>query len=382
MSHIHVCLVSDHLIPNIVPVAQFQPDELFLISTDAMEKKNKSAHIIASLKSMGIDYSSKHQIIQVVEDSIVDCQQKIAEWITEREDADFLVNLTGGTKIMSIATYESFKDYGSKMFYVPIGQTQKMINVFPKRLTSTTTSLTKRLKVADYLAAYGLTIKNSKKLPYLIEEARTRSEHADWIAKHYQDLKNLLFWLGGILRPHRDDKKPFLLQDSFSRASHTEVELLNRLGFKVVGKEIEKELSKSEIQFLTGGWLEEFCFNQLEMICGSEIEDLAISIEISNPVGTSNEFDLMFTSNNKLYTVECKSGDQNDDKKADALYKVAALQKDFGLSVSSFFISTSPHILKDGVLRPSIHARAEQFRTKVITPDNVINFGSIVKNSL
>ncbi len=381
MSHIHVCLVSDQTTPNILPIAEYKPDELLLISSAAMENKNKSAHIIASLKSMGLDYSNKYNILQVVEDSIVDCHRKIDEWITGRDDAEFIVNLTCGTKVMSIAIYEFFKDFGSRMFYVPLGQNQ-MVNIFPKRSSNQIYPLNNRIKVLDYLAAYGFEAKNSTKLAQLAGDATNRKELAFWITTHYQQIRNILSWLGGALRPHRDTKKPFTLKDSFFGATRTELEFLKMAGFLVQGDSIEKELVKSEIQFLTGGWLEEFCFNELHPLLGSGIDDLVIGIEIRNPVGTSNEFDLMFTRENALYTVECKSGDQNDDKKADALYKVAALQKDFGLYVNSFFVSTSPYILKDGELKPSLQARAEQFRTKVITPDKVVDFRNEVKNSL
>lgn len=91
----------------------------------------------------------------------------------------------------------------------------------------------------------------------------------------------------------------------------------------------------------------------------------------------------MFTRNNALYTVECKSGDQNEDRNTDALYKVAALQKEFGLRVGSFFVSTSPNILdKNGTVRASITARSEQYNTCVVPPDRVVDFGAILKGRL
>ncbi len=380
MNHIHVCLVSDHVIPNILPVAEQQPDELVLISTAEMERKHKSAHIIASLQSMGLDYGSRHHKIEVVEDSITDCQRKLSAWMSGREDADFVVNLTGGTKIMSIAAFEQFKDYGSKMFYIPIGKNE-MVNIFPKRSSNQILPLIQRLKVDDYLAAYGLTSLNHARLLMMKQDALNRKETAEWMVAEYSKLKSLLTWLGGALRNHRKKKK-YLLQETFSGTNHSGQQFLQRLGFSVHGDQIEKELTKSEIQFLTGGWLEEFCFNEVCTLLGSGIDDVVIGISIENSKGTSNEFDVMFTLGNALYTVECKSGDQHTDEKTDALYKVAALQKEFGLRVGSFFVSTSPYILKDGVIKPWLAARAEQFSTTVVTPDNVAGFSKILKETL
>ena len=292
-----------------------------------------------------------------------------------------MVNLTCGTKIMSIAAFEQFKDYGSKMFYIPIGHNE-MVQIFPKRSTNQIIPLQQRLKVTDYLVAYGLTPQNRAKLADMEREALSRRDIAAWMVAEYPQLKNLLIWLGGALRTHRDDKKPFLLQGVFSDANETERELLQRMGFNLQGDQLEKELPKSDIQFLTGGWLEEYCFNEVHTLRGKGVDDVVIGISIKNPKGTSNEFDVMFTRGNALYTVECKSLDQHEDQKTDALYKVAALQKDFGLRVRSFLVSTSPHIMKNGVIKPSLAARAEQFNTTVIAPDEVKNFGKLLADKL
>jgi hypothetical protein len=381
MKSVHVCLVSDQTIPNILGIIHQKPDELLLLTTREMENKNKSAAILACLKGMGLDYGACQHKIEIIEDSITDCQRKLASWISGREDDDFMVNLTCGTKIMSIAAFEQFKDYGSRMFYIPFGRNE-MVHIFPKRSSNLIVPLQQRLMVTDYLAAYGLTVINRNKLPEMERDSVARREIASWIVAEYPNLKNLLCCLGGALRTHRDDRKPFLLNSVFSGATGAEIELLHKMGFQVSGDTLEKELQKSEIQFLTGGWLEEFCFNEVTSLRGGGIDDGVIGIAIKNQKGTSNEFDVMFTRDNALYTVECKSLDQHDDKKTDALYKVAALQKEFGLRVGSYFVSTSPYILRDGALKPAIAARAEQFNTIIIPPDEVSCFAQRLRQSL
>ena len=69
----------------------------------------------------------------------------------------------------------------------------------------------------------------------------------------------------------------------------------------------------------------------------------------------------MFTVDNALYSVECKSLDQQDDKRFfnGAFYKIGALQKEFGLRGKSFLVSTSPYIMKNDEIRASVRARAE-----------------------
>ncbi|MBC2710645.1 MAG: DUF1887 family protein [Desulfosarcina sp.] len=380
MKNIHVCLVSDQTVPNILAIEQLKPDELLLVSTLGMEAKGKSGHILDCLACKGLDYRNRYQVLTVVENSLIDCHRKLEAWIQSREESDFVVNLTGGTKIMSIAAYEFFKDYGCQMIYIPIHRNEYIIP-FPKRGTQKPVLLSQRLSVAEYLKAYGLNALNVHHLPGMAQEARQRKELAHWIVVQYEKLKNLLIWLGGALRPHRGDRE-FELKGSFSGATNEEYELMKRMGFSVNGSDLEKRLPKSEIQFLTGGWLEEYCFNEVSSNLGRGIDDVVIGIQIKNPKGTDNEFDVMFTKENALFTVECKSLDQQEDKRTEALYKVAALQKDFGLRVGSFLVSTSPYILKNGQVRPSIAARAEHLNTDVISPYEVLNFGQRLKEKL
>ena len=119
-----VSLVSDQTIPNILIAAHYAPDHLLFLTTRSMEDRGKSEAILQTLALRGQDYSVRHQKIEVAPDSIVDLQNKIAEWVRSNpEDFHFIVNLTGGTKLMSIAAYDVFMDFGSEMVY--LADTQK-----------------------------------------------------------------------------------------------------------------------------------------------------------------------------------------------------------------------------------------------------------------
>ncbi|KWT94950.1 Card1-like endonuclease domain-containing protein [Candidatus Magnetominusculus xianensis] len=385
MRHICVSLVSDQTIPNILGIYHFKPDELLFITTDVMEKRGKRDHIVNTLKRYGSAYdysgSRSHHII-VKEDSVLDCKRNLDQWIDsdDRETSTFTVNLTCGTKIMLIAAYEYFKEYAARMIYIPIGKNE-FITPFPKSEALKNTALDFRLNVQDYLAAYGIKIENEHKLSANCDEAQKRLELSKWIVKNYNEIKPLMNRLSEKLRKHRNDKE-FPYETSYAPKCGQEKELFNKVGIKYENNKYSKNLSKSEIIYLTGGWLEEYCYNELIQFVGKDIDDVVLGVSCKKD-DSKNEFDVMFTKDNALYTVECKSLDQDDDKKADALYKIAALQKNFGIKVESFFVSTSPHILyEDGSLKQHIAARAEQFSTKVITPSEVINFADLVAKKL
>lgn len=381
MSHVHVCLVSDQTIPNILGIYHFKPDTVFFITTKEMEKKEKTAAIVDTLKSMGLDFEGRYKKIIVAEDSILDCHRKIDESVQDVQEPEFSVNLTNGTKIMSIAAYDYFKDYGSKMIYIPINKNE-FISPFPKKAHVKPETLDLRLTVSQYLTAYGLKVSNHNKLERYSKEALERKDLSRWIASNYSKVKNLLVVLGGALRNHRDDSKDYMLQEDFNGATPSDKELIRRLGMSMSGDIISKLMNRSEIRYVTGGWLEEFCFCEIQDYLGKGIDDIKIGLKLKNRKGSENEFDVMFTMDNALYFVECKTLEQQNLDYKDILYKIGALQHDFGLRVNSFWVTTSSRILKNDELLPAVEARAAQFNTVIVPPKDVPCFGKIVAEKL
>lgn len=378
MKKILVSLVSEQTIPNILAICHFKPDELLFVSTKKMEDNGKTTAILNTLKKLGFKYESKPIIVQ--EDSILDCHKQMNKWIEGKEDAEFIVNLTGGTKIMSIAAYEYFKDYSSKMVYIPIPKNEFIVP-FPKKTPGLPTKLNLRLTVTQYMTAYGLEIMNESKLKGYHEEAYKRKDLSECIVKNYDNFKCVLSWLSDKLRTHRD-KKEVDFEDIFQGITQREMQFFSKFGFKNENGVISKKLERSEIKYLTGGWLEEFCFNTILKWHCYGVDDVVIGLQLRNSQGRDNEFDVMFTKDNALYFVECKSLDQHEDKDATALYKVGALQREFGLRVGSFFVTTSPYILKDGKVKESVRARADQFKTTIIPPLEIDKFGEVIGNKL
>lgn len=282
---------------------------------------------------------------------------------------------------MSIAAYEFFKDYSSKMIYVPIPKNEFIVP-FPKKRPGKPVKLGLRLSVIEYLTAYGLTVVNEPHLKRYREEAAKRKELSKWITANYDNLEKLFKWLCGILRNNRG-KKRFVLKDKFWGTTNEEKHLLSRLNFNYNEDIVSKGIERSEIIYLTGGWLEEFCFAEVSEWLGKGIDDVVMGLQLKNRQGNNNEFDIMVTKDNALYFVECKSLDQPEDKNANALYKIGALQNEFGLTISSFFVTTSPHILKKhGGIKESIEARAKQFKTTLVPPSKVSQFGELFMERL
>ena len=155
---------------------------------------------------------------------------------------------------------------------------------------------------------------------------------------------------------------------------------------------IKGEIAKHEFDFLTGGWLERFCFNELNELKERGIfNDLGINVRVRNlstGMEAENEFDVLFTYNNNLYMIECKSLNQGHDAETDILYKISALQADLGrLTTKSFLASTASDNIIDkkdnpGEIKEFLKKRAKLLNCSIIKPSDLINIKEEIKKEL
>lgn len=378
MNHIHICLVSEQTIPNILAIHHFKPDKIIFCTTEKMEDQNKSKAIIDTLKLYELDYSSKSDKVLVDQDCLEDCESRFNNEIAQKCGNDKLtVNLTGGTKIMVIGAYNVFQKHNSQMIYTPIPKNE-FIEIFPKQGDCRSpVSLNLRLTVEAYVTAYGVKVKNKNKLEPL--KTKKNEKTSKWMLHNYDAIERLLSsFIKEKLNEHRDDKKGYVFKMNYPHFGQKEKELLGLLGFEIRNNSIEKMLTKYEVRFLTGDWLSDFCYNEISKL---SIDNCITGIELVSPKGADNEFDVLFTKDNALYIVECKSLKQEHDKDADILYKISALQQDFGLKVDGFLVSTARNIIdKQCSIKEHIIRRSKQCKTEVIHPDDIKNLGLWIKN--
>lgn len=160
-----------------------------------MEDKGKTRAILDTLNLRDLDYSGRYQKLEVVEDSIIDLQNKVSQWLSQTlEEYQFIVNLTGGNKLMSLAAYDFFKELGSDMVYVPIPQNRCLVP-FPKLRPKSPGLLQDRLTVIEYLTACNFKINNLNTLERNRQRAFSRKELTNFIFDQYEQVKPLLKWL-------------------------------------------------------------------------------------------------------------------------------------------------------------------------------------------
>lgn len=153
MTHL-ISLLSEHLLPNFLVAKEYegQYDSHIFITTQRMGEKGMTSRYCYAL---GVDKKDV-RIVVLSEEDLPDAREKLQNENFSRDDK-YLVNLTGGTKIMSIAVFQHFYKYNADYFYVPIA-TNKIENV----RTGENLPLTYQANIEEYLSLYGLYIETSE----------------------------------------------------------------------------------------------------------------------------------------------------------------------------------------------------------------------------
>jgi len=328
MANILVSLVSEQTIPNVLLIKELKLiDKHLLVSTEKMERFGKSQAIISA---SGISPDKffeppaetpfKPPIITVIEDSLSDIEIKLKSLNFDDNDV-FFVNLTGGTKIMSIGVYNFFRNKRSQIFYIPIGKNIYR-QIFPE-IKQPDVLITHNLSVNDYLTSYGIEITNAADIHGLSVDAKFTTEFFNvYLANPLPQVVQTLRSLRGKKSVAIDSVaglRPFLQDISFPLTS-------------------SDHLTQAQIKYLTGDWFEEYIYSLIQ----SSSSTVATGIKIKRGK-VENEFDVVFTRENGLYVIECKTNviDSETGKNilGETLYKLAALRKDFGLYVKAYIFT-------------------------------------------
>ena len=369
-----VVLVSEQTIPNVVYLKNLHDfgegfDKVLLVTTEKMERgENKKPKSEAILEAFDPEFleEDKHYKLYVDEKMLFNVEKRLSDYFKYKKFDKIFVNITGGTKIMSLAAYKFFDEFNNEaveMVYLPLSKSDsyKQIKPLGSDGKAIDVPIKARLSVDEYLKASGV-------------EYETQNLHCIELSEHlyrvYFEKENVINQVTQILREYRSEKKRKKIKQSedYSRAK----ELLRKIGV-----DIEKGLydlrRKRWVDFFSGGWFEEYVYSRIQKMC---IDDAKLNVEIKRKrkndtkKGVENEFDVMFTKDNYLYIVECKSGDMNSSDTTNSLYKTAQLKKELGLSVESYFLSLSRKLLNKNI-KGDIKARSEILGVDLIFRDEI-----------
>jgi hypothetical protein len=297
MSKTIISLISDHSIPNLKLIKEFkeETDSFIFLTTEKMEDVSASDFLI-----MAANISSKKtKKILLNPNSLSDIENTLFD-INEDTYTEYLVNITGGTKLMAIASLNYFSAFQNvKIIYVPIGLNYYR-QIFP-RIQEPNIVFNENLNLIEYLTAYKLKITSKSHTVYNAIIAKNMMQKT---LIHKSDLTNIA-----------EIKKAHTNKDPFLRV------------------------------YYSGKWFEEYIYFLIKTTLKLKKSEIATSVEIEHALDKNirNEYDVIFVYQNKIYVIECKAYQGTTNLKAKLekdLYKLGALDDDFGLIANSILITT------------------------------------------
>jgi hypothetical protein len=375
-----LCLLSDQHVPNLLSVHHFKPDRLVLIESTAMQHKEAARHFREALQIGRLDFTTDDRcLVQPLdaEDNLDAVRSSLQQAFRRYPPEEWIANLSGGTKPMSIATYEFFKAVGARLVYVNFQKPDVMLGMDGRPAERCEYRPTLR----EFLAGYGFELtRQQQDLDSAEDRARSWFACATQIALSCPEQ---LLCLGDLQDPavkkRWDEARRKGLDAAPGQIAPTQSELRNALtsslGLRDEPDGLRGRLDKHAVQFLTGGWLEFFLWGLLERHAEPlGVWDVRLGLQ-PRKIGatTGSEFDVAFMHDYRLSMIECKSGSQEHDPAAEALHKVEAVVRQFrALGIRSYLATTSANVLgQDGKLKPGIRDRSVIYQCRILVSDEI-----------
>lgn len=339
-----VSLVSDQTIPNVQLIKQLGNNETdyFFITTKGMENKGTRVWIENACKIPG----EKIKKIEVNQFSFSDIKTKLNQYDFSQYEK-ILVNLTGGTKIMTLVASDFFKSIKADIYYIT-GQNNEFIKIFPEEEDSIKT-FKYSASLQEYLTAYGFSLKKST--PSGISFEQTEKIFKAFCTINIMDYNTAVQLINSNRNRKIDEKKFDIVSDFLDAIEYTPIH--------------SKYLTKEETKYLSGDWFEEYIGLKIKEELDLTNDNIFISTELEkessqtvrndtalllgekseSKLNKKNEIDVMFMYNNKFYSIECKTSiiayrprqknneiiEKSYNILGETIYKSDSLAKRFGL---------------------------------------------------
>lgn len=365
----HICLVSAQAAPNLLPLLdpQLKPDAVVLLVTSEMAKK--AEFLATAIQPLGI------KVCQYAIDAnaeFTDLQSTLMDIIVDYPSTDVALNATGGTKWMSIAAQEIFRENKSDVFYIDLASSKALfINGKPS------VTLHINIKLESYLRAYGYHLADKTATKPQGLQARYK-QLCEEMVMHASEWGEAIGYLN--LLANKAEKSMCSRMDG--HAPHLFDHLLQSIEAAQLAEQQGDNLvfaNEQARQFLNGGWLEAYVNSQLNSLKSEGIlqDSPRLNVEVLNHQGTKNELDVAFMANNRLHIIECKtkrlSGKQAGHAGTESLYKLDSISELGGLGTKAMLVSYR-------ALNQYDAQRAKELRIQVIQPATLMQLKSSLRN--
>ena len=387
-----LCLLSRQHVPNLLSVHHFKPERIVLLESSDMQQDAAADCFLKALAIGNADYTRwppkdavearseqpPSNLAHVVPldrvDDMVHVQEALSRAGELNPDASWIVNLTGGNKLMALATADFFKPRGASLCYIEHGHPRELI---PLDSHSARAICAHAVSIAEFLAGYGFELRQSEEERQQLQTHDTRLwETARLLAEH--STADDLFSLDDKQR-EKARKKQFELDESWLSPLTQPVReaLISAFGTNAHGSIVLDKTNRAG-DFVTGGWLEVFIWGLLARNARSlGINDVQHGVKPYRPTDDdANDLDVAFIDPRlALAMVECKSGRQDHAGASDIIYKVdSVIGQSNALKARAILVTTSDFLFdkqQPGELKKRVKELRDLLKLTVVTRDQI-----------
>lgn len=342
MQTIHVCLISESILPNLIP-ALMDENIAGIISFSGDTKQKKKRQLLTQLleernipllKSMNANNSFDLP-------TLIQCANELKDWLEKNaSDKTWKINVTGGTKPMALAIYSVFQAHTNSEIIYQDTQSLTLRNLTAPAKDQPNYSV---INYDTYLAAqrFNITqqaIYDQDDLDHLMARKWIIDQVLMpnmWQIYHFTSFFNKSAASVKSKNGHVNLTQPFPQKFKFHDALEEMLADMQPANLFTLDRD-KKTITfydEEAAAFLGGGWLEEYAY-WCALEAGIEYVGLNVygewDMQTTNKPA-SNEFDLVCCHNNQLLVVECKALAFNDEVKGqDIVNKIEALKSKAG----------------------------------------------------
>ena len=265
--------------------------------------------------------------------------------------AEYCVNLAGGTRYMALSVQHVLSNYKAKFYYIQTHENLIVKTIFDNNIFDNDDEIYPiqyKIKLDEYFDVYGLCHDLDTPKPLVGEESQVQRLF-EMFSK--RQLSNSDFKVMEVLREKYRNWKYIDIEEVENAVSDRLIPIpnlskfLKYIQYDPVQKGI---LQQAEIEFLTGGWFEEYVYHMVRT--NIQPDDIAIGVHIDGckEIQHNNELDVCFLKNNQLFVIECKSGITSESMFNEIVYKVSALKEVLlGIACHSYIFSLKKDLTGD-----------------------------------
>jgi hypothetical protein len=357
----HICLVAESPMPTLGPLLDKSIGAKSAILLYTPYTQTAAEHQANVLQKHGI----KTELLALPDPYHLQPLIDLLVPLASRYPNGACINITGGSKLMSLAAWQVFNQPQHHLYYVHLFH-DSMVWLNHSQADH---PISDSIKLPDYFAAHGYQVIGNSATPahpVLMQLARTlaqgtyQNEHVAIINAGIEESKT-----GGnnLTIPYKNTKKI----DAF-------IQLLCDANIATI-KHNHLHLDDSSVwRFLNGEWLEQVTLDAVLALKKRypKFQDIAIGLKVTNPnqrfsglngmpQTLSNELDVVILRDNTLYLIECKGGKKFPNEADNYTTKLDSLRDTLG------GIKGKGLIISQYALTQGSEKRAAEYRIKTLS---------------